>query len=223
MAGCGGGTCGIQAAREAERQRVRELLARVYPDGTCVEGPLSEMIASGLDLESCRDLAARITDVLPVRVVPVPAAAEGLGDVLYLLVGLHEPCLLELREGMCARDAAMLRRRETYLKVFLSPLGRFATLQETVLELEDLGDGARLVTENPQAGVENRDLRMLVTGLQGMLRKARIVLLDFAFLLQRYDETAGDPAFAARWATDPTLWSLLFDPAPPTTSREVVV
>jgi hypothetical protein len=181
------------------------------------------MVANGLDLEACRDLAARIADVLPVRVVPLPAAADGLGDVLYLLVGLHEPCLLELREGLCARDAVMLRRRETYLKVFLSPLGRFATLQETVLELEDLGDGVRLVAEHPQAGVEDRDLRMLVTGLQGMLRKARIVLLDFAFLLQRFDDARSDEAFAARWATDPTLWSLLFDPAPPTTSREVVV
>jgi len=222
MAGCGGGTCGIQAEREAERRRVLELLARVYPGGTCAEGPLEELVGSGLDLAGCRDLAARIADVLPVRVVPVAAGPDGLGDALYLLVGLHEPCLLELREGLCAKDAEMLRTRETYLRVLLSPLGRLVTLQETVLELVDLGGGARLVAEHPQAGVEDRDLRILVTGLQGMLRKARIVLLDFAFLLQPFG-AGQDEAFAARWATDPTLWSVLFDPAPPTTTREVVV
>lgn len=218
MAGCGGGGCGIQAEREAERQRVLELLGRVYADGA----PFDEAVSSGLDLASCGDLAAHIADVLPVRVLPVPADAEGLGDALYLLAGLHEPCLLELREGRCARDAEMLRTRETYLRVLLSPLGRFVTLQECILELQDLGDGARLVVEHPQAGVENRDLRLLVTGLQGMLRRARIVLLDFAFLLQPFGG-GGDEAFTARWATDPTLWSVLFDPAPPTTTREVVV
>lgn len=222
MAGCGGGSCGIQKEREAERQRVLELLGQVYPDGTCAEGPLDELVAAGLDLDTCRDLAAHIGDVLPVRVLPQPAGPDGLGDALYLLAGLHEPSLLELREGQCARGATMLRTQETYLRVFLSPLGRFATLQETILEVEDLGDGTRLVAEHPRAGVENRDLRLLVTGLQGMLRRSKIVLLDFAFLLQPFGPGA-DPAFEARWATEPTLWSVLFDPAPPTTTREVVV
>ena len=222
MAGCGGGSCGIQKEREAERAHVLSLLGHVYPDGLCAEGRLDELVSAGLDLDGCRDLAAQIADVLPVRVLPVPSGPDGLGDALYLLAGLHEPCLLELREGQCPRDAAMLRTEETYLRVLLSPLGRFATMQETLLSLEDLGGGQRLVVEHPRAGVENRDLRLIVTGLQGMLRRARIVLLDIAFLLQPF--TPGrDEAFTARWATEPTLWSALFDPAPPTTTREVVV
>jgi len=222
MAGCGGGSCGIQNVREAERQRVLELLREAYPDGTCQGASLSDLVAGGLDLDACHSLGPRIEDVLPVRALPCRAGTGELGDSLYLLCGIHAPCLFELREGLCPKDAAMLRSRETYLRVGLSPLGRFATLQETVLEVESLPDTGRLVVERPCVGVENRELRLLVTGLQGLLRREKIVLLDFAFLMQPFGD-APDPAFASLWQSTPTLWSVLFDPAPPSTTRETIV
>jgi len=197
---------------------VLEIVSRAYPGALEPVAPLER----GLDLDGVLGLGDKIGDVLPVRVFEHRAGPDGFGDSLYLFCGLHAPCLYELREGLCARDAPMLRSAETYLRVALSPLGRFATLQESVLRLEDLGEGRRLVAEEPRAGVENGDLRTMVTGLQGLLRRERIVLLDAAFLFQAIAGPV-DPAFEQRWASPPTLWNALFDPAPPTTTREVVV
>jgi hypothetical protein len=203
---------------------VLDMLRRAYPGGRSADVPLEDLLTGGLDLDTCAGLPARIVDLLPARVIGVRAEPDGLGDVLYVLAGIHAPCLLELREGRCPRDAPMLRTRETYLRVPLSPFGRFAALQESVLEVGDLGGDARIVVETPRVGVEDRDLRPFVTALQAMLRRDRIALLDFTFLMQPFDDGHGaGEAFAARWATRPTIWSVLFDPAPPTTTREVVV
>lgn len=197
-------------------------LREVHPTGRWADAPLECLLDGGLGLDACAGLPARIEHLLPARVIPVRAGPVGLGDALYVLAGIHAPCLLELREGLCPREAPMLRARETYLRVALSPLGRFAALQECVLEIEQLGGRARMIVETPRVGVEDRDLRAFVTALQALLRRDRIALLDFTFLMQPFGD-GPDEVFTARWATAPTLWSLLFDPAPPTTTREVVV
>jgi hypothetical protein len=223
MAGCGGGSCGINLERERERQRALEAVRRAYPALAWDAFRPDQIEGAGLDLEQAGQLATHMEEVLPVRVFPRAAPPEDLGAFLYLLCGIHAPCLFELREGRCDPRAALVRARETYVRIGLSPIGPFATLQECEFELDDLGDGRRLVTERPGYGVENPDLKMIVTGLQGMLRRRRIVLLDFAFLLST-PAPGGDSAFATLYGgATPTLWSFLFDPAPPTTTRSTAV
>jgi hypothetical protein len=215
---CGGCGCGHRADREADRRRARAILQGV-PRGPA---GLGELLGSGLDADACRDVATRIEGILPVRVLPRRADACGHGDCLYVLAGVHRPCLLELRDGGCSRAAEVGDRPETYLRVALSPLGRFAAVQETVLSIAGLGDGLRLVAEHPLAGVAAPLLRPIAAGVGGVLRDAGIALLDFGLLAEPAGGAA-DPSFESRWGAAPTLWSILFDPAPPTTTREVVV
>lgn len=56
----------------------------------------------------------------------------------------------------------------------------------------------------------------------GIVRRNGIALLDFAFLLQRPAD-GPDEKFGELYGTSPTLWSFLFDPAPPTTTRSIMV
>jgi hypothetical protein len=101
------------------------------------------------------------------------------------------------------------------LRVGLSPLGRYATLQEVEFRSERASDGAFFVHEERRAGVVDTRLRTIVKAAQGALRKRKIVLLDFAFLVRPIGD-AGQPAFAERYGTEPVLYNFLFDPEPPT-------
>lgn len=84
----------------------------------------------------------------------------------------------------------------------LSPLGRYATLQEVTLRGE-LQPGGVYIEERRAVGVVDRRLQLFVKATQGLLRSLKIVTLDAAFLVEPL-EPGGDD----------TVWTALFDPDP---------
>lgn len=220
MSGCGGGSCGITKVREAERERARRAVIHAY-------GRRAEQARSAARVERAPepiDLAAlgrTFEEALPVRAFVAEAEPDDLARWLYLLVGLHEPSLWELREGVARSTPS--RAEETYVRVGLSAIGRYATLQECVLDATE-DRNLLLVRESPRLGVTDTRLRKVVTCAQGVTRSAGLVLLDIAFLVEPAPAALRDDAsILARFGREPTMWSLLFDPAPPTTTREVAV
>lgn len=213
MASCSkGGVCGINVERDKEKARALEAVRRAYPGGDwsafASERIPHAPVGSGEAARLCR----YFEEILPIRAFLRPAGPTDLGDWIYLLAGLHAPCLLDLRDGRAVRA---LRDRESYVRVGLSPLGRFATLQEVELSAEREG-GFWVVREERRLGVEDTRLKTLVKALGGGLRKNKLVLLDFAFLAQP-PERLDQAAFVDRFGVRPVLFNFLFDPAPPAT------
>lgn len=219
--GCGGGSCGISKVREAERERARRSVIEAYAERGTAASRGTHAKRKTRTPPSLASLGATFEDALPVRTFVADADAEDIARWLYLLVGLHRPSLFELREGRADRMPA--RREETYVRLGVSAIGGYATLQEIVMDREIDGDFA-VVRETPRLGVVDTRLRKVVTCAQGVTRDAGLVLLDVAFLVEPAPAPLDAvPALRARLGSGPTMWSSLFDPAPPTTTREVIV
>ncbi|MCU0680695.1 MAG: ATP phosphoribosyltransferase [Polyangiaceae bacterium] len=208
MAGCGGGTCGINKGREKEKASALKALRHALGGGHAP--PV------GLPFDELARLGAHLEEVLPVRAFVRPGAEPGACDWLYLLAGLHPASLYELAEGTC-EPAERTRDDETYVRLGFSPLGPFVTLQEVVMRVEP-GEPP-LLFEEPKVGIEDRRLQLIVKGLQGALRKRRLVVLDAAFLV------GAPPADLAQGpgGAPSTLWAGLFDLDPPETSRLIAL
>ncbi len=216
MGACGAG-CGITKQREREQQAAVDAAARAYPGW--VWRPEPAALSPALPFDAVRALGAELEQLLPVRAIA--RTAEGSGcDWLYLLAGVHAPCLVEVADG--APPPRAPRLRETYVRVGLSSLGPFATLQEVRVSARP-SRGALIVVEEPRMGVEDRRLTHIVKGLQGALRKAKIVVLDMAVLVQPPPEDAPQPAYLRAYGEPPARWAFLFDPAPPTTKRAIEI
>ena len=157
MAGCEGSSCGIGKQRDRELDRVRAAMVG-HPEEAVSHPEITR-------------LGTLFEQLLPVRAFLRKASVPDECDWLYLLVGVHDRSLME--EGEPARD------QETYVRLGFSPLGRFVTLQECRLTLDRR---AGILEEAPRVGVEDRRLQGIVKGLQGALRKARLIVVDAAFL-----------------------------------------
>lgn len=210
MAGCGGGTCGINKEREKEKASALKALAHALGRG---EGAA----AVGLPFDEIARLGAHLEEVLPVRAFVRPGGGGGACDWLYLLAGLHPASLFELADGAC-EPGERARDEETYVRLGFSPLGPFVTLQEVVMRVE--GGDPPLLFEEPKVGIEDRRLQLIVKGLQGALRKRRLVVLDAAFLV---DAPPADFVARLGGAAPSSLWSGLFDADPPDTQRLIAL
>lgn len=200
--------------RDGERERARQSVLDAY--GSDGERPPARR--KRVDLAR---LGATFEEALPVRALLADTQPDELARWLYLLVGVHSPCLWELREERTHHRPA--RARETYVRVGVSSIGSYATLQECVLDFVDDGRAA-VLREQPELGVVDTRLRKVVTCAQGVTRKAGLVLLDIAFLVEPAPvPLLENEALRARVHGAPTMWSLLFDPAPPTTTRETAM
>jgi hypothetical protein len=222
MGACGA-DCGITRVREREKQAALELAERLYPD--MVWSPRRDC-GPAVAFDALVAVGRHLEDVLPVRAI-VRVAENGGADAIYVLAGLHAPSLCEIADGAAVDPARVRPPRETYLRIAFSPFGRFVTIQEVHVLARAAptraGSSPRLeIVEEPLAGVEDRRLRTLVKGLQGALRKKGLTLLDMAFLVQPV-EGRPQTAFVRDFHEAPMLWSLLFDPAPPTTVRASLV
>lgn len=225
MSSCGT-TCGINKERERERTRAVKAVERSFPG--FVWRPLEEPSPHGLAADGITELGRALEQVLPVRAIP-RLAEVGSCDWLYLLAGLHEPALIEVADAAAFPQATKrttrprarveLRDRETYVRLGFSPIGRYVTIQEVVFTAAQLEDGALEILETPKVGVEDRRLQAIVKGLQGALRKSKLVVLDMAFLIAPPPVDVAQDAFDAAFGGKPELWSFLFDAAPASTTR----
>lgn len=221
MGSCGT-TCGINKERERERTRAVKAVERSFPG--FVWRVLEEPSSLALPADGITDLGRALEHLLPVRAIP-RLAELGSCDWLYLLAGLHEPALIEVADGTFPNGAARkkgrveLRDQETYVRLGFSPIGRYVTIQEVVFTAEQLEEDALEILEAPKVGVEDRRLQAIVKGLQGALRKAKLVVLDMAFLIAPPPVEVEQDAFELAFGGKPELWSFLFDAAPASTTR----
>ncbi len=208
MGGCGA-TCGITVEREREMLSARAVAERVRAASLRARPPRSR--GHTVSYDELSDLGRRLEAILPIRAV-VHVGEPGACDSLFLLAGLHRPCLQEILEAGVAHARDRLPLTETYVRVAVSPHGRFAVLQEVLISSEPTDDGVLIACE-PQAGVVDRRLQHIVKGLQGALRRARLIVLDLGATL-----TPLDPVVAAGCElADPSreaasLWRVLFEP-----------
>ncbi len=236
MAGCGA-TCGINREREREREAAFAAVARAYPGLVWHDRAPLPM---GLDPDAIVALGQKLEELLPVRAVFCPGDCGSDGssagcDWLYLLAGFAAPCLIERAHGASAsmngaedNDAARASDKETYVRLGFSPLGPYVTLQEVVVRATPPSvDAPGVITIEPQIGIADRRLQAIVKGLQGKLRRERLIVLDMAFLAKtmldvaKVGEAPPQPAFARAFGSEPSLFSFLFDAAPPGAARAV--
>ena len=222
MGSCGT-TCGINKERERERARAVKAVERSFPG--FVWRALEEPSPQALPADGITELGRALEQVLPVRAIP-RLAEIGSCDWLYLLAGLHEPALIEVADAAVPdrnlqnkKGRVLLRDRETYVRLGFSPIGRYVTIQEVVVTAEQLEEGALEMLEAPKVGVEDRRLQSIVKGLQGALRKSKLVVLDMAFLVAPPPVDVAQDAFDVAFGGKPELWSFLFDAAPASTTR----
>ena len=159
-------------------------------------------------------LGTSLEELVPVRALP--RLGDPGCDWLYLLAGLHRPSLVEIFDGALSPSEDM-KTAETYVRVGFSRVGPFVTLQEVRMTASPCAAGAELV-EEPVLGVVDRRLAHIVKGLQGALRKANLVVLDMAFLVEPVGAGSQDE-FTRAYGGVPCRWSFLFEGTPPTTAR----
>jgi hypothetical protein len=215
-----GATCGITNVREREREAALAVAARLHSGMVWRRQRRAERAVS---YDTLVAIGRRLEELLPVRAIVRVAADDDGADSLYLLAGLRAPALCEIADGAPCEPLSEVPLRETYLRVALSPFAPFATLQEVRIVARPMRGGDHVeIVEEPMAGVEDRRLASIVKGLQGALRREGLTLLDMAFL-SGVVEGPPQRAFEAEFEERPTLWSLLFEPAPATTVRASLV
>jgi hypothetical protein len=215
MGACGG-DCGIVRVREEERKAALAVAERIHPGLVWTR---AACLAPAVPFDAIVDLARKLEALLPMRAVVRILDTQGAG-VIDLLAGLHAPALLEIADGACLDPGVALSEHEVYLRVAFSPWGRFVTIQEVDVFAQCTTVDVEIV-EEPISGVQDVRLRAMVKGLQGALRKARFTLLDMAFLATPLE--GQQEAYVQEFREAPTVWSLLFDAAPPATVRASLV
>ncbi len=200
-----GATCGVTRERERQRIEARALARKAWSAGLRGRPAWWPETPPFADDEP-RRLDAAFSDALPCRTLLENSASAWGASWLWLVASVSEATWAEYREGRCERPDGP--SRETALRVGLSSLGRFATLQQCDLVASVDARGTYL-EERRCPGVEDRRLQPFVKAVQGILRRQRIVCLDAAFLADALDES--DPAADG-------LWNALFDPEPMTLS-----
>lgn len=197
MGACGA-SCGITRQRDRERAAARRIAQAAWPHGRSPGGGLGPDLGA-LQSDTRGALAAQIVEALPVRVIDVPEDG-GQCAALYVIASVAAGSWVEHRLGRGERPEVS---SEHGLRVCFSPVGPFATLQEVAVEAS-ADPGGVWIVERRVAGIEDRRLQHMVRGVQGLLRKAKVVTLDAAFLAEPF--------------ADATLWSALFDHDPAVTS-----
>jgi hypothetical protein len=216
--GACGTTCGIQKERDRERRAALVAAERAHPALVWRADPVAG--CGGLPFDAIGDLGARLEDLLPVRALP--REGDGGCDWLYLLAGVHSPSLCELMGGTAPASAEARHLNETYVRIAFSPFGRFVTLQEVLFSATFMPGGLAIL-EEPIVGINDRRLQLVVKGLQGALRKTKLVVLDMAFVAQPPPTNAVQGAYEEAFGQPPMLWSFLFEAAPPSTTRAALI
>jgi hypothetical protein len=216
MGSCGS-TCGITKGRAKDLERAHATALRVYPGLVWARRP--PLAARAFPLDDLVALGQKLESLLPVR-AHVRAGDDGECDSLFLLVGLHRPSLTELVDAGLPMPEEAGGRRETYVRVAVSPHERFAVLQEVLVSCEPDAEGAVVLYE-PQPGVVDRRLQHVIKGLQGALRKHGLVVLDLAAMLSPLEghEPSGERELNESFDEPVSLWSFLFEGLSPLARR----
>jgi hypothetical protein len=206
-----------------------EALDRLYPTRCWSERDEVAAFGAGLAPGEGDGLAAALAGRLHAATLFRPGSPEETCDYVYVLCVGRTPSLIELAHGALGElEAAALRASvsdgaitETYLRVALSTLARFAAVQEVRLEAR-LVDGEVALTESPRAGVFDPALLRRLRTLVAVLSEREIRNLDFGEIVE---PPAGfDPGdYGELWRGVPGIANYLFFPQPPSTVASITL
>lgn len=222
-ADCGvpGSKGGCDERKGIARERIEELIDRVYPDRTWGRLDDEARFGAGVRRAEVRRIGRSLSSMLRAPTFFRPGADDDLCDFVWVLCLGRRPSLLELRDGGLVKPAlAELAAQggcveERYLRACFSSLGRVAAIQEVVLSLEVDGAGA-LIREAPRAGVFDPTLLGRLRKAVALLEAQEIAHLDFG-LLDVPLERAQPGEYPDRFGATPTVANFLFYAPPPTT------
>jgi hypothetical protein len=226
--------CGQKGGCDARKHgmfgAIDEALARLYPTRRWSERDEDAAFGAGVPRAEAQALAAALGPRLRAGVFHRAGGAEETCDWIYVLCLGRDPCLFELREGLLTPDAAAALLdtvaatplRETYLRVALSTLARFAAVQEVELRAEiDHGVGV-IVSEAPRAGVFSPSLLPRMQQIVAALVENDIRHLDFGDIDQ--PPRGFDPGdYGAYWDGEPGVANYLFYPQAPAAIMTVTI
>ena len=204
---------------------IDEALARLYPTRRWSDRDESAGFGAGVGKAEAETLARLLGPRLRAAVFHRDGSSEETCDWIYVLCMGRDPSLFELREGRLSPDASRELTlaiaagpvQETYLRVALSTLARFAAVQEVELRaaVGDVADaGAIVISEAPRAGVFSPPLLGRMQGVVAALLEHGIRHLDFGEIEQPPD--GFDPGdYDAYFGGVPGVANYLFFPQPP--------
>jgi hypothetical protein len=232
--------CGQKGGCDARKHgmfgAIDEALTRLYPTRRWSERDEDAGFGAGVPRAEAQALVPALRRRLRAGVFHRAGAPEETCDWIYVLCVGRDPSLFELREGRLAPDAAgaladtvaATPLRETYLRVALSTLARFAAVQEVELQAEiDPGGGGIMIGEAPRAGVFSPSLLPRMQKIVAELVDNDIRHLDFGDIDQPPE--GFDPGdYGVYWHGVPGIANYFFYPQAPaaivtvTISPEVV-
>lgn len=234
MGGCTdcGKKGGCDHRKTAMFAAIEEAMARLYPTrrwGDRDEAAVAETAlasAYAIDADEGPGLAAFLAQRLGAAAFFRPGSPDEWCDYVYVLCLGRQPSIFELREGYelhegAAASAVEGTLEERYLRVALSALAPFATVQEIAMTLEPDGD-ALIITERSRAGVFDPILLRRFQMLTAALVERGLRTLDFGDLVAPPDGFDGTP-YRALFGEDPLLANYLFSPQPPAAVTTVVL
>jgi hypothetical protein len=200
---------------------IDEALGRLYPTRRWAERDEEAAFGAGISAREGAALAAALAARLKALALHRPGTPEETCDYVYVLCLGRAPSLLELREGLVAREAVDEEAAhgpidELYLRVALSTVARFAAVQEVAFHAEAAPDDARtlVITEAPRTGVFDPVLLPRLQKLVAVLAEQDIRHLDFGEIVE---PPAGfDPGdYAERYGGGaPAVANYIFFPHP---------
>ena len=225
--------CGQKGGCDARKHgmfgAIDEALAKLYPTRRWSERDEDVAFGAGVGCEAGEALAATLGPRLRAAAFYRAGSPEETCDWIYVLCVGRAPSLFELREGRLAADetrafgASMADGpvEETYLRVALSTLARFAAVQEVELHAA-ARDGAIEIRETPRAGVFAPPLLKRMQGVVAALVERDIRHLDFGEI--EAPPAGFDPGdYGEHWGGEPGIANYLFYPQSPAAIVTVTV
>jgi hypothetical protein len=217
---------GCDARKGSMFGAIDEALARLYPTRRWSDRDETAAFGAGAGASDAEALARVLGPRLAAAAFHRAGSPEETCDWVYVLCVGRAPSLFELREGHLSADAARELAesiadhpvRETYLRIALSTLARFAAVQEVELGASGAdqagGDTGVLIHEAPRAGVFSPTLLPRMRGVVTAVGELGFRHLDFGDITE---PPAGfDPGdYATHWDGVPGVANYLFYPQPP--------
>ena len=224
----GGGCsdCGRKGGCDARKGEmfgaIDEALARLYPTRRWSDRDEAAAFGAGVADSEAEGLARCLGPRLKAAAFHRAGSPEETCDWVYVLCAGRTPTLFELREGQLSDEAARELAdtiaeapvQETYLRIALSTLARFAAVQEVALSATSVGEEAVLIREAPRAGVFSPTLLPRMRGVVAAVGEHGFRHLDFGDITEA--PQGFDPGdYGTRWDGVPGVANYLFYPQPP--------
>ncbi|HTJ43702.1 MAG TPA: hypothetical protein VL463_16465 [Kofleriaceae bacterium] len=217
MGGCTNckGKSGCDHRKGEMLEAVADALDRLYPTQTWGERADT---STAPDLEEIAALADELATELDAATFVVPGGPDAACDYIYVLAIGRPPCAVQVRDqGVPAPaewEGGLGSISETYLRVCISHVARFAAVQEIAIDV-GADAGGFVIRERPRAGVYSAPLLRRMQRLVAILPAYDLRHLDFGEISAPPPSFRGG-SYAARFGAEPATANYLFFSEPAT-------